>query len=238
MELQLPAALSIAFLLTTLVTLILFHRTVAAATDPAMQRLAWPITIAAMVWLTLQGVVSMQGIYWKNPDALPPRIFLFGVLPALLFIAGTFATSAGRRFITTLPLSRLTWVHSVRIAVELLLWNLFLQGAVPQLMTFEGRNLDIIAGLTAPFVAIGIVKHWFTSRMLLIWNLICLALLINIVTIAVLSVPSPLQKLAFDQPNRAVLIFPFSLLPAYIVPMVLFSHLVAITRLIQGSGKR
>jgi len=238
MDLHIPAALSVAFLLTTLTTVILFHRTVAAASDLSVQRLAWPITIGALIWLTAQGILSIQGIYWKTPGALPPRIFLFGVLPALVVIAVAFATSTGRRLISALPLFRLTWIHSVRIAVELILWALFLQRAVPELMTFEGRNLDIVAGVTAPFVAVGIVKNWFTSRMLLIWNLICLALLFNIVTIAVLSVPSPLQQFGFDQPNRAVLIFPFTMLPAYVVPMVLFSHLVAIWRLVQGTGKR
>jgi hypothetical protein len=67
MELQLPAALSIAFLLTTLATVIFFHRAVTAASDPVVQRLAWPVTIAALIWLTVQGVVSI-GIYVISAD--------------------------------------------------------------------------------------------------------------------------------------------------------------------------
>ncbi|HPI54806.1 MAG TPA: hypothetical protein PLU10_08945 [Chitinophagaceae bacterium] len=45
------------------------------------------------------------------------------------------------------------------------------------------------------------------------------------------SVPSPLQKLAFDQPNIALLYFPFSWLVSLIVALVLLGHLVSIRRL-------
>jgi len=37
--------------------------------------------------------------------------------------------------------------------------------------------------------------------------------------------------LAFDQPNIAVLYFPFSWLPTYVVPVVLFCHLAALRKL-------
>ena len=62
-------------------------------------------------------------------------------------------------------------------------------------------------------------------------NFICLVLLLNIVINALFSAPSPLQKFAFDQPNIAILNFPFSWLPTFIVPIVLFGHLTSIRQL-------
>lgn len=102
-------------------------------------------------------------------------------------------------------------------------------------MTFEGRNFDIIAGITAPFMYFvcfngAVVKN---KGLLLAWNFICLALLINIVVNAVLAAPFSFQKFAFDQPNIAVLYFPFVWLPSFIVMLVLFSHLVVIRRLLK-----
>jgi hypothetical protein len=47
------------------------------------------------------------------------------------------------------------------------------------------------------------------------------------------STPSPLQKIAFDQPNIAILNFPFSWLPTFIVPIVLLGHLVSIRQLLK-----
>jgi hypothetical protein len=70
--------------------------------------------------------------------------------------------------------------------------------------------------------------------LLIAWNLLCLGLLINIVTLAVLSAPFPFQQLAFDQPNIAVLFFPFIWLPAFVVPAVLFAHLVCLRQLFRN----
>lgn len=230
---NLPISVSVAFALITLLTLVLFRRIMSTASSARTRQLTNVITGAIILWLILQGILSFAGVYSDNPDALPPRIFLFGVLPALLLIIVTFVTSTGRQFIDSLDLFQVTVFHTIRILVELVLWWLFIESAVPKVMTFEGRNLDIIAGLTAPIVALyGVRKNLLTRSTVTAWNFICIGLLFNIVIIAVLAVPSPLQKLAFDQPNKAVLYFPFSWLPAFVVPAVLFCHLVAIRQLI------
>jgi hypothetical protein len=70
------------------------------------------------------------------------------------------------------------------------------------------------------------------EKIIAAWNIVCLVLLINIVITAILSAPFAFQKLAFEQPNVAILYFPFVWLPCCIVPIVLFSHLVAIRRFI------
>ena len=101
-------------------------------------------------------------------------------------------------------------------------------------MTFEGRNFDIVAGITAPLIAyFGLTKAKLNRQAILIWNFVCLGLLVNIVANALLSAPSPIQKFAFDQPNIAILNFPFIWLPTFIVPVVLFGHLTSIKQLIQ-----
>jgi hypothetical protein len=100
-------------------------------------------------------------------------------------------------------------------------------------MTFSGRNFDILSGLTAPFVYyFGFVRKKLSTAVILLWNFVCLLLLFNIVAHAILSAPFPFQQLAFSQPNIAVLHFPFTWLPACIVPLVLFSHLVTIRKLL------
>ena len=108
---------------------------------------------------------------------------------------------------------------------------------VPELMTFEGRNYDTFSGITAPLVAYVGLQTGKTNRpLLLVWNLICLALLLTIIAIAFLSAPTPLQKFAFEQPNRAIGNFPFSWLPTFVVPIVLFGHLVSIRQLLKRSA--
>lgn len=159
---------------------------------------------------------------------------LLGILPMILTIIFLFATLKGRQFMDSLPIKNLTYLNIVRIPVEIVLFWLFLYKAIPELMTFEGRNFDILAGLTAPFIAyFGLTKHKISRKAILIWNFLCLGLLINIVVNALFSAPSPIQKFAFEQPNIAILNFPFSWLPTFIVPVVLFGHLTSMRQLLK-----
>ncbi|MFZ8477569.1 hypothetical protein ACO1MN_15020, partial [Staphylococcus aureus] len=83
--------------------------------------------------------------------AIPPRFSLL-VIPPLLFLVYTISTKKGSAFLRSFDLKILTIFHIIRIPVELVLYWLFLHKAIPDLMTFEGRNFDIVSGLTAPLV--------------------------------------------------------------------------------------
>ena len=220
---NLPAYISIVFGLTTILTVFLFYK----ATGNSKTTL-----IILVTWLALQTFVGLSGFYTVT-DTMPPRFALL-VLPPVLFIIGLFATSKGRQYLDSLDPKTLTILHTVRIAVELVLFWLFVNGTVPQLMTFEGRNFDIFSGLTAPVIYYsGFIKKRLGKNVILLWNFICLGLLINIVVNAVLSAPFPFQMFAFDQPNIAILYFPFVWLPGCVVPIVLLSHLATIRQLLR-----
>jgi hypothetical protein len=169
---------------------------------------------------------------------MPPRFALL-VVPPLIFILIMFVTTGGKKFISSLNNRQLAVLHTVRIPVEIVLYFLFIAKTIPQIMTFEGRNFDILAGITAPVVYyFGFVKNNLSKPFLIIWNLICLGLLFNIVTLAVLSAATPFQQFGFNQPNIAIAHFPFNWLASVVVPIVLFSHLVVLRKLIlQKPGK-
>lgn len=230
---SIPLWVSGFFLLTTGLTAGLLLHAFRQSFVAQLNHLVWPVATGIFLWIAAQSVLSISGFYVERPDALPLRLIVFGVLPPLILFLSLGTTSGGRRFLDALPIRNLIWIHVLRIPVELVLYALFLQGAVPEIMTFTGRNLDILAGLTAPFVAVWGWRGTTPRRwILLFWNLVALALLLNIIYLAVFSTPFPLQQFAFDQPNIAVLYFPFSLLPAFIVPVVLFCHLVTLRKLI------
>lgn len=132
-----------------------------------------------------------------------------------------------------MPITSLTYLHIVRVPVEIVLWWLALHQMLPLLLTFEGINHDILSGVSAPFVAIFMVGQRSKSRIgAIIWNILAMGLLINIVGHALLSTPYPFQQFSFDQPNIAIFYFPFVWLPGFIVPAVLLSHLVSLMKLI------
>lgn len=220
---NLPSYISIVFSCTTLFALWLFSR--------AINYSKIPFSIL-IIWTIFQGLMGISGFYF-NLNSFPPR-FLLLITPAILLIIILFNTNKGQAFIDQLSIEKLTLLHIIRIPVEIVLLWLFLQKKVPQLMTFEGRNFDILAGITAPIVCyLAFMKQLMSKKMLLFWNFACLALLLNIVINALLSAPLPFQQFAFEQPNIAILYFPFNLLPSVVVPLVLFAHLVAIRRLLK-----
>ncbi len=221
---SLPVYISIVFILTTFLTIYLLYKAAYNSLNTLLILIAW---------LILQTIISRTGFY-QNTLSIPPRFILL-VLPPILFILVLFVTKRGQRFIDNLKEDILTLLHIVRIPVEIVLLWLFLNKTVPQLMTFEGRNFDILSGLSAPLIYyFGYKKNRLNNTILLAWNFICLGLLLNIVINAVLSTPFAFQQFAFDQPNIAVLYFPFVWLPCCIVPIVLFSHLVLIRQLLNS----
>lgn len=186
--------------------------------------------ILISAWILSQSIVGMSGFYTVT-NTVPPRFGLL-VLPPLILTIVLFSRQSGQQFIDSLDIKWLTLFHTIRVPVELVLYWLFMQKTIPELMTFEGRNFDILSGISVPIIYyFGFVKQNLSKKVLILWNFVCLALLVNIVTHAILSVPTPFQKLAFEQPNVAILYFPFLLLPACLVPLVLFAHLASLRQL-------
>lgn len=184
--------------------------------------LATGVGLAA--WMGLQALLGSIGFY--ATVATPPRFPLL-VMPMLVAFAVLLGHPRSRAVLLQTPVSLLLWVHVVRIPVEIVLYWLAHHGAVPPVMTFEGTNFDILSGLTA-LAMLRWGQHHRTA--LLIWNFVCLGLLLNIVTTAILAAPSPFQQLAFDQPNIAIAFFPYGWLPSVVVPAVLLAHLVGIAK--------
>lgn len=231
---SLPLTISLFFGIITLATLLLFCWAVKNSDSERIRSRTGMIFLILICWLMIQAALSLNGIYNNDLNSLPPKILLLGILPPILGIILIFNLEKGKLFIDSLSLLHITYLNIIRIFVEIILHKLFLYKMVPELMTFKGINFDILVGISAPFIAYyGIRMSKISRNMILCWNIAGLALLFNIVTIAFLSAPSPLQKIAFNQPNVAILYFPFSWLPTFIVPVVLFGHLVSIRQLLK-----
>jgi hypothetical protein len=225
--LQLPFLLTSAFIFITLFTLFSIFK----ASGNSKK-----VLIFCSAWLLLQAGISLGGFYTVT-GSLPPR-FALAVLPPLVIIVWLLGSPREKNFIAGFSLKNLALLHVVRVPVEIGLFFLSTYKVIPGLMTFGGSNFDIITGLTAPLIYyFGYVKYKLPRQVLLAWNFMGIGLLANIVIRALLSAPFPFQQLAFDQPNIAILYFPFVWLPCFIVPVVLFAHLVSIRQLLVRSPR-
>ncbi len=220
---QLPLYLNLAFILVTLTTIGIFY----AATNKNKIALG-----VVLFWLVLQGVLSYVGFY--TVENIHPLRMVSAFVPMLLLIVFVVLSKRTRSFIDSLDIGILTILHTIRIPVELALYGLFIYQTIPEIMTFEGRNYDIMAGVTAPIIYYAaFYKKQLSKDLLLAWNFISTFLLLNIIVYAVLSLELPFQQFGLDQPNRAIRYFPFIWLPSIVVPIVLFAHLATIKRLLK-----
>jgi hypothetical protein len=224
----LPVYIPVVFILTTLFTVGIFLYAIVRAGISSFP--AKLLAVFTLFWLVLQAALALNG-FFQNFDVVPPRTFAFGPLP--FFVLTILYLIFYRRFLSSLPLTVLTWIHVIRIPVELCLLFLFQNSLVPIEMTFEGRNFDILSGITAPLIYVLAFRNGKVNRpLLIVWNLAALALLTNIVTIAVLAFPSPFQSVGIHQPNIGVTYFPYVWLPSILVPIVFFCHVASLCRLI------
>src|SRR5437867_3635434 len=143
---ELPLYLTVVFVLITLLAigfLLYAVRAVRSAGLPSNL-----LVFLLPFWMLVTAFLAMSGFY-RQFDVQPPRVFSFGVLPALALVLIYFSFFR-KSFIEQLSLKSLTVLHIVRVPVEIVLLGLFQYGLIPQVMTFEGRYFDILSGLTAP----------------------------------------------------------------------------------------
>ncbi|MDO6470670.1 hypothetical protein [Maribacter sp. 1_MG-2023] len=179
-----------------------------------------------IAWQIVIGLLSYFEVFKENPLLFPVAI----IATTLLSILGFKMVS-----IKNLNTNYLLGIHIVRIPVELCLYQLFLKGQIPEIMTFTGWNFDILIGLSAVVILIyqSVKNKNLAKSYFLFWNVIGLLFLSVIVIIAILSSPLPIQQFAFYQPNVALFQFPYCFLPICIVPIVFISHFLLIKHLKQ-----
>ena len=219
----------ILFLFTVLVTALCLAR-IAGFAYPRN----WTAALVIGIWLALTLAVAASGIL-RDFTRFPPRVMLL-VVSALILTAGLAFSRVGARLAQSTPLYWLIGYQAFRIAVEIFLaWGAH-SGIVPPQMTIEGRNWDLVTGLTAIATAWLAAKGRLGRRGVFIWNCLGLGLLVNVMSIAVLSMPTPLRQWANEPANTFITGAPYIWLPTFLVPAALFGHLLVFRRLASQRG--
>ena len=198
-------------------------------TQASRKKLINRVILISLMWIVGLSLVAITGFFMNF--SLPPRIFLVlaTMLITALLITFSKRTTDLLRFV---PPSWLLYIQFFRVPVELMLWRLFIEGITPVQMTFEGRNWDILVGLTAPIFAYFCFKQKGWGRKVAIWwNIGGLALLLNIIVVAILSFPTPFRVFMNEPANTAVAQFPMILLPAVLVTIAFSMHFLSLRQL-------
>ena len=176
------------------------------------------------MWLAVTGVLGYTTTL-HDLSQRPPRLL---ALVGVAFVGTYFASyfPAVSKLIESPGLVWLIGLQVFRVGVEIFLYLGYRAGFVPVQMTLEGRNWDVLTGLTALPIAWLVAKGRAPKWLIYAWNTMGLALLLNVMTVAVLSMPTPLRHFQNEPANTFVAYFPYVWLPTYLVPVAWMSHLL------------
>ena len=187
--------------------------------------------VAIVLWAALLSVLSFQK-FFSDFSNLPPRPALAILIPLPIVLLIAFSKK-GTQLLQSIPAHWLVGMQSFRIGVEILLLLAFIADKLPVQMTFEGRNFDIITGLLAlPIGYLLARKKTYALKLAVIYNFIGMLLLINILVIAVLSMPTSIRYFMNEPANTFVAEFPFILLPGVLVPLAYTLHIFSLRQLL------
>ncbi len=217
--------IKLVFVLLTIFLVNLLRKNIARF-NPA---LAKNITIVVSVWLLFLTVFSFTpGIH--DFSKVPPTFMIALLFPLVIILVLSTRTNLQ---LEKIPFYIPVLFQSFRIVMELILWALHKEEIIPVQMTFEGRNLDILTGITAIPVGLTLMKNKVNPKAVIAWNIGCLILLINIVVVAILSVPTPFRYFMNEPANTIITYWPFIWLPGFVVPMALLGHVISIKQMLK-----
>jgi len=182
------------------------------------------LPVVLVFWLLVPAALASQGALDRYDPLPAPALILVGVLT--LGTVGLALSPFGARLAAGIPLAGLVGFQAFRVPLEWLLHELYGEGRLPVQMTYAGRNFDIVSGLLAAALAYGLWKGGRAGWLVVAWNLLGMALLVNIVTIAVLSTPVPFRYFLNEPPNLLPSTFPFVWIPTFLVQAALFGHIL------------
>ena len=185
----------------------------------------------ALFWLAGHALIAESGVLEK--EMVPPPAMLYLLLTNI--VAAVVAFSSVGKHLARLPLVLLVGLQAFRFPLEWFLHALYDDGSLPVQMTWSGANFDVLTGASAVVLAILLWKRRAPRWLVWLWNVMGLVLLLNIMVIAVLSVPTPFKS--FDGPPLVLALHvPYNWIVNVHVWTALVGHLVIFRALMLKRG--
>ncbi len=184
----------------------------------------WPVGVASLI-AALTCAAASQGFFSVfEPFPRVQPLFVLGFVGVVVW-----GVKGSGRALAALPVSWLVGFQSFRILVELAIHEAVGQGVAPPQMTWTGMNWDLLVGVSA--AALLPVASRLPRWALLLWNTLSLGLLVNVVVVATLSMPGPLQQITPD--NDWIGLAPYIWLPQVLVGSALLGHVLLYVKLLR-----
>lgn len=201
------------------------------------------VAVVLAIWFALVFLLGASRGFVRPPGT-PPLPILIGVMaPIIVFLAAFWVLGAFRNFVLTLDLHLVTGIQAWRFA-GLGFLALYAHRVLPGLFAWPAGLGDIAIGVTAPWVALTLIRRpgFATSQLFVVWNLLGIMDLVVAVSTGALS-SGLAVGVAGEVTTAPMAQLPLVLIPAYFVPLFVMLHLAALfqaRRLMasQHSGER
>jgi len=180
------------------------------------------------VWFGLIVVLGATGEFIGSAGSPPLPLLVGAMVPLLVFVAAYLVWGRFRKAVLTADLRLLIALQAWR-AGGLGFLALSANGVLPRLFAWPAGLGDIAVGVTAPFVALALVRSqsFAGSRRFVLWNILGILDLVVALSMGALNsgfIPGVVGSVTTAPMAR----LPLVLIPAFLVPLFLMLHLVAL----------
>jgi hypothetical protein len=126
-----------------------------------------------VLWLVAVFLVGAVGMFERPPGTPPIPILIGAAGPLVVFLAAYWGSARFRAFVLAIDLPLATAIQAWR-AGGLAFLALYAHGLLPGVFAWPAGLGDIAIGVTAPWVAIALVRRpgFVTHRVFVVWNLL------------------------------------------------------------------
>lgn len=175
-------------------------------------------------WFAFALAASARHLFRNDADRIGAAVGLAALVPVLAFALWFMGSKPFREFILGLNPRTLTAVHAWRI-MGFVFVLLQARGALPGVFAFPAGFGDMAIGATAAFVAWKLVSPAH-RRIFILWHALGIADLVTAVGLGTTA-----RLFASDGVSMATMtVLPMSLVPTFIVPLLLVLHLISIAQ--------
>ena len=179
--------------------------------------------------------VSVSDLRILNRSLPPP----FMVMMAALIGSATWAafSRAGTAVLERHGYAALIGLQVFRLPLELAMHHASDLGVMPSVMSYSGRNFDIVTGISALVLLPLLLKCRLPLSVIWSWNVLGFALLLNVMMVAIRATPV-FGHFGEAQLNTWVAYVPFVWLPSVLVTVAWAGHLLVFRKLLRQLGRQ
>ncbi len=184
------------------------------------------VRIVFWAWFFAAVFAGQRRLLQRLP-APAAQLILFGLTAVLLF--AYFRLKPLRDWIDRIDLRSIVLMHASRL-VGIYFLLLYRDGALPYAFAVPGGIGDIVVAVSALLIVFLPLGYERRSRFITIWNVVGFTDIVLVIFTAVrLNLTAPWSVRALTQ-------LPLCLLPTFLVPLIVATHVVIFVRVARASG--